>query len=190
MLAGIAVLVIGSLAMNAVMLSRLDDRAEQRTGALASLQGTEQLLAGEEGTIGAQLGDGTGPGVSTEFTRVQIDAPAPRYRKVRGVVMLTLFINEQGVTSIQSSGRADGAVVQRRLYEMWLEPVENGHEGNAILLRAGEITQTRSLKLQRRLTEAPNVTTLEGFTINLRDQLSGSVVATGRVTNVISTKPR
>ena len=108
MLVGIAVLVIASLVMNAVMLSRLDGRAEQRTGDLASLQGAQQQLLGEERTLGAQLGDGTGPGVSSEFTRVQIAAAPPRTRNIKGTAQLTLFVNELGATSVQSSTNLEG----------------------------------------------------------------------------------
>ena len=105
---------------------------------------------------------------------------------LKGFVRLQLQVSELNGTSLRARAQVESdGLIEHRLYGMWL----SSPEGNALLIdtaRADEECEVdpdtgketgceRVLDLRGFLTQAPfNVTTLEGWTINIREQVIGT----------------
>ncbi len=109
---------------------------------------------------------------------------------LKGFVRLQLQVSELNGTSLRARAQVESdGLIEHRLYGMWL----SSPEGNALLIdtaRADEECEVdpdtgketgceRVLDLRGFLTQAPsNVTTLEGLTINIREQVIGTEATT------------
>ena len=157
----IVVATIASLATAVVMLSRSENRA-----------GSSSV---SQGALGAPLGPATGlqETASVMFRSATV-------RGTRGGVTLRLF-NEQGGSSIETDARAKGRGISSEAYGLWLEPPTNAQGASPILLGTGP-AEANQWKSGRSRTQLPFVvTTLEGFTVSVREHLSEPNTGTEQV---------
>ncbi len=129
--------------------------------------------------------------------------PAEPIQQFEAEARLQLHISELGLASFRADAQVKGdGLIRNMIYEMWLAPSNGASGGNGILLHADrtqeecdEDNETGEegdcelfLDLQGFLAQAPfDVTTLEGLTIHIRENLirrngTRPILLTGTVT--------
>ena len=151
---------------------------------------------------GVGLADTARTTAVNETANLRLTSPEPLQR-LDARALLRLQVSEQGMASLQVDASAEGdGLIKNMVYDLWLAEGESAPEENAVLLDVNRAREEcdedpdtgeeedceQRLELSGRLHQSPfDVTTLEGLTIVVREDLIGRgstrrILLTGTVT--------